>query len=417
MKRPNVEYDLLMLFKKTPQKDLLTLIAAIADGRLPAYQKRQQRVSPGEVSPVLEKICGYLDKISQEEMLLRLEKVIVLANSQAAPKKQVSNSKPYYCNAPEEFARQAQRFSELVQDVRYRDINAKTPLASQYQFLLRKAKLKNALTSKKTLTLGLSMALIVIALLALPHIVNGNAATVAADTSYDMEALTTAIVTMAPEASAEVTSLIDELSTDNVLTVTPLPTTTPEVVVTPVVTAEPITPAPTEMPAPIVTSEPEHQLTTEQQIQYILSEYDLTQAEFDVMAAIVSAEAKYSYEDAYWVINCIYNRTISKAWSAEFSTSLYAQAVAKNARGHTQFSAYTDGRYQQFLGKIDTPMFQAILDFLMTKDCRHEYLQFRAWYWDFGDQFNEPSEENGNRYFSPLKSEDLLTADAHMTLQ
>ena len=64
-------------------------------------------------------------------------------------------------------------------------------------------------------------------------------------------------------------------------------------------------------------------ITKEDKIDYILNKYNLTKNEFNTLTAIVLSEAQSnSYEDAYAVINTIYNRTHAKNWVRSCSSYL-----------------------------------------------------------------------------------------------
>lgn len=110
----------------------------------------------------------------------------------------------------------------------------------------------------------------------------------------------------------------------------------------------------------------------EEKIKWILDQYNLTEEEFKVVVAVTIAEAKgLSYEDAYAVINVIYNRTICSRWINEIKrqtgedvgTSLYEQVIAKG-----QFSVYFYGektyRYYLDIDIEEYPGYQAVIDFL-----------------------------------------------------
>ncbi len=110
----------------------------------------------------------------------------------------------------------------------------------------------------------------------------------------------------------------------------------------------------------------------EEKIKWILDQYNLTEEEFKVVVAVTIAEAKgLSYEDAYAVINVIYNRTICSRWINEIKrqtgedagTSLYEQVIAKG-----QFTVYYYGertyRYYLDIDIEEYPGYQAVIDFL-----------------------------------------------------
>jgi len=151
------------------------------------------------------------------------------------------------------------------------------------------------------------------------------------------------------------------------------------------------------------------ELSNKEKVAYILEEYNLSQEQFDVLCAIVISEAWVdSYEDAYAVINTIYNRTISKKWvdwidknvGENTGVNLYYQATFPD-----QFVVYQDGVYKRNMGRNDGPAYDAIIDFLMTKELKHDYLAFRANYCDVeGFKFDE----KGNIYFDVLEEEDRI---------
>lgn len=144
-------------------------------------------------------------------------------------------------------------------------------------------------------------------------------------------------------------------------------------------------------------------LSEDEKIEKILERFGLSDIELNIIIACVKAESKWgSYEDAYAVINTIYNRTLSPAWVRSHGTSLFKQCTAPG-----QFVVYEEGIYKQYLNlDRNDPCFKAIIDFLYTQESMHNYLSFRS---------NEsPAEgrvqfvENGNRYFSVLKEEERL---------
>ena len=155
------------------------------------------------------------------------------------------------------------------------------------------------------------------------------------------------------------------------------------------------------------------ELTNEEKVGIILENYGLTEEEFNVVCAICMTESKpYSYDDAYCVINTIYNRTLSKLWHIDIEKvfgedsgySLFYQAIAPS-----QFVVYEEGRYLQYLGVKDGPCYQAVIDFLYTKNIKHDYLSFRSSNTEVrGSVQFVPG---GNKYFNPLQLEDRITID------
>lgn len=150
--------------------------------------------------------------------------------------------------------------------------------------------------------------------------------------------------------------------------------------------------------------------------QYILECFNLTQEEFNVVCAIVMAEAKYqSYEDAYSVINTMYNRTISKKWNrwvsswrndetGEIGRSLYIQATQSG-----QFVVYESGRYEKYLGAKEGEAYQAIIDFLYTLEIKHNFLCFRSAKTEV--EGSTQFVEGGNNYFDELTDDDRIEID------
>lgn len=143
---------------------------------------------------------------------------------------------------------------------------------------------------------------------------------------------------------------------------------------------------------------------------YILDYYNLTNEQFRILCGIVLSEAKSkSYEDAYAVINVIYNRTHDKMWVKWISNSygkdkgysLYYQAIMPR-----QFVVYEKGSYLKNVGNIKSPGYQAILDFLFTEDTMHEYLSFRARYVHVKGSVQFV--EGGNNYFNKMKAKNKI---------
>ena len=141
-----------------------------------------------------------------------------------------------------------------------------------------------------------------------------------------------------------------------------------------------------------------------------LERENITREQLDVIIATVKGEAAAdSYEDAYAVINTFYNRTISKTWINEMiratgedkGRNLYEQITLIN-----QSEVYTSGRYKEFLGTNDGPVYQAVIDFLYTLDRKHDYLCFFASYGDIPDSVQFVP--GGNWYYSLMPSEDKV---------
>lgn len=145
-------------------------------------------------------------------------------------------------------------------------------------------------------------------------------------------------------------------------------------------------------------------ISNEDKREIILQKYQLTSDEFDILCAIVLAEAEYnSYEDAYAVINTIYNRTKSNRWIKSVNNkfgnnkgeNLYYQAIAPR-----QFTVYESGSYKKYLGDKKSIGYQAIIDFLYTEELLHNYLSFRSHYIKVDG--SETFSSKGNNYFNEI---------------
>jgi len=146
-------------------------------------------------------------------------------------------------------------------------------------------------------------------------------------------------------------------------------------------------------------------ISREDKIKFILEKYDLSEKEFNILSAIVLSEAESnSYDDAYAVINTIYNRTHSKNWVRSISNrygkdngdSLYYQAIAPN-----QFVVYQHGTYKKNLNNTDCVGYDAIIDFLYSEEILHNYLSFRAHNIKINN--SESFSDKGNNYFNEIK--------------
>ena len=150
--------------------------------------------------------------------------------------------------------------------------------------------------------------------------------------------------------------------------------------------------------------------TEKDKLNSILEKYSLTNNEFKVLCGIVLSEAESnSYEDAYAVINTIYNRTHSKNWVNSVNNhfgkdkgySLYYQAISPN-----QFTVYQSGAYKKHMNDTDSVGYNAIIDFLYTEVVMHDYLSFRSH--SIKVKNSESFSTKGNNYFNVLKEENRL---------
>ena len=151
-------------------------------------------------------------------------------------------------------------------------------------------------------------------------------------------------------------------------------------------------------------------VTNIDRMDYILNKYNLSKQEFNILSAIVLSEAEdNSYEDAYAVINTIYNRTHSKNWvrsvASKFGSSkgnnLYYQAISPR-----QFTVYASGSYKKHLNDTDSVGYQAIIDFLYTENIMHNYLSFRSH--SIKIKNSESYSTKGNNYFNEIKEENRI---------
>ena len=150
-------------------------------------------------------------------------------------------------------------------------------------------------------------------------------------------------------------------------------------------------------------------LTTEDKLNIILDKYNLTKEQFNVLKAIVLSEADNCYDDAYAVINTIYNRAHSKNWVRSVNnrfgsgkgSNLYYQAIAPG-----QFTVYSSGSYKKYLNNTSREGYKAIIDFLYTEDIMHNYLSFRSH--SIKIKGSVAFSTKGNNYFNVLKEENRI---------
>lgn len=166
-------------------------------------------------------------------------------------------------------------------------------------------------------------------------------------------------------------------------------------------------------------------------IKFICEKYNLTEFEFKVIASTVYHETfANNYDDAYRVINTIYNRTKSKKWVDWISsvtgldgTSMYAQVIASGQfDGCVRNSGYD---FDELLNTViydGTKPFEttlaAIFDFLISEKSVHNFLSFKGIYWKIDE--SEKMKDGygitnwvkytklGNVYHNPLSQSDLI---------
>lgn len=101
--------------------------------------------------------------------------------------------------------------------------------------------------------------------------------------------------------------------------------------------------------------------------------YELSDEDFELLCAIVSAESDKSYDDALAVITTILNRCEDDSWVASHGADPVAQATAPN-----QFVVYQHGSYERYMnGKAPDEVVEAVKDALAGVR-NHEYLSFRS---------------------------------------
>ena len=170
--------------------------------------------------------------------------------------------------------------------------------------------------------------------------------------------------------------------------------------------------------------------TNDEKIEMICERYGLTKEEFDVIKAVVVAEAKwFSYEDAYAVINTIFNRSISAIWIYDVERlqgegtgrSMYHQVTQ-----YHQFDPYWySGTYKNYLeDRPETvPAVQAVIDFLYGVPVEqengetillparlHDYANFVGY--QIPHQYKSYAfVECGNNFGVPLKEEHYVSYD------
>ncbi|MCI9281263.1 MAG: hypothetical protein HFI49_03285 [Bacilli bacterium] len=155
------------------------------------------------------------------------------------------------------------------------------------------------------------------------------------------------------------------------------------------------------------------ELTYEEKMQAIMEREGYTYEELDAVCAGCVAEScgdPNCYDEAYRVASTIDNRThsepyvrdVSNAFGENAGYSIYYQFIAPY-----QFSVYSNGSYEDYLGRIDLRGYQAAIDMFYSGVPSHNYLNFnfvpdkhRASY-----QLEEPT---GNYYCRELAEENRI---------
>ena len=119
--------------------------------------------------------------------------------------------------------------------------------------------------------------------------------------------------------------------------------------------------------------------------------YELSDEDFELLCAIVSAESDKTYDDALAVITTILNRCETDNWIRSHGTDPIAQATAPN-----QFVVYQHGSYKRYMnGNAPETVVQAVKDALAGVR-NHKYLSFRSnGTTSYSDNMISPT---GNRY-------------------
>ena len=152
------------------------------------------------------------------------------------------------------------------------------------------------------------------------------------------------------------------------------------------------------------------ELSYSEKKKIVLEKYNLTENMYQVLASVVASESKAnSYNDAYAVINTIYNRTMSKRWVNHINNvygsgkgkNLYYQVIAPN-----QFTVYSSGSYKKYMNNIPKTVEEAIIDLLYTEETLHNYLSFRSSNYQGANTVQY--DEGGNKYFNEIAVNDYL---------
>ena len=148
-----------------------------------------------------------------------------------------------------------------------------------------------------------------------------------------------------------------------------------------------------------------HELSIKEKKKVILEQYKLTEDMYQIIASVVASESKAnSYDDAYAVINTIYNRTLSKRWVNHINNiygsgkgkNLYYQTIAPN-----QFTVYSSGSYKKYINNIPKTVEEAVINLLYTEESLHNYLSFRSSSYKGANTVQY--EKGGNKYFNEQK--------------
>ena len=365
MKKYNVEYGLLKTLKHTEKNELYYTILKIINGK---YKFKIE----------------YLNDVPLEIILIYLEKFLAVSNGFVPKNEKETFESLYY-------------FMENIDNLGMKDLNANNLINIKYNLKVSLVKFKGKNLNKKT-AIKITNLILFLSLVmgtALKTIDASNEMVIENDENlkgFDSSFVVNDTLISKPVPETDENIIINEDIISG-----PIEVNKDDIIVKPVdlIKEEVIEPA---------------KLSVDNKIEIILENYNLTMEEFDVLCAIVMTEAKAnSYEDAYAVINTMYNRItnkvwvdyISDVWGRDVGRSLYYQAITTG-----QFVVYENGMYLRNIGVREGDSFQAILDFLLTKDIKHNYLSFKS-----SDTNLETYEQfviGGNKYHDPMMEEDRI---------
>ena len=101
--------------------------------------------------------------------------------------------------------------------------------------------------------------------------------------------------------------------------------------------------------------------------------YEVSDEDYELLCAIVSAESDKSYDDALAVITTILNRCEAPNWVRSHGTNPVAQATAPN-----QFVVYQHGSYKAYMGGRAPETVQTAVRDALAGVRNHHYLSFRS---------------------------------------
>jgi len=359
MKKPNIEYALLKELKSKNENDIFYTILSILN-KTYHYQ------------------IDFLNRASYDEILIYLEKIVVIG------------SKCTSFESEEEIINAILEFAKRKDSLRYHHLRKNTFLNIKYSSKIMFSQIKSKQNAIKVSSLLLTVVLLF-------GLYSKELKANSENANFD--------IGIQIEESIEQNIDEETLGYENNTLVDNKEISQTEDVVT--------SPIEETQEENVLEDTSEKELTNEEKLGVILETYGLTEEEFNIVCAICMTESKpNSYVDTYCVINTMYNRTISKLWHIDMEKiygegagySLFYQAIAP-----TQFVVYEDGKYLQYLGVKEGPCYQAVIDFLYTKNIKHDFLSFRSSNTEVegGVQFVP----GGNKYFNPLQLEDRISID------